>query len=284
MTTRKRFWLYTALYAFIVAMCLASLIHEDDLSLGRQPLRNLGKSLAEMSYPSFLDIWFGDPKLEYRSDDGRVLRVEDRREVETRYLSTLGGALFTTIKIATLGSLLAVLLGLPLGVLAARNLHVPRPLSLFAKGVLDFCRAIHSLVFGLFFVGVIGLGPTAGILAIAIHSMGSYGKLAAEAIESTDMRPAEAIQAVGASRFAVFWFAVWPAVLPQLVSAKLYIWEFNVRDSTILGLVGAGGIGLLIAESMALFQWSRLSTLILVTVAMVAFFDAASRKVRKDLL
>lgn len=284
MNTRKRLQLYAVFYAGIVALCFISLLRADDLSLGRQPLLNLVNSLAEMAYPSFLDVWFGNPHLEYKSDDGAVLRVEDRRAVESNYLASLGEAAFTTLKIATLGSLLAVLLGLPLGVLAARNVHVPKPVALGAKVVLDFCRAIHSLVFGLFFVGVIGLGPSAGILAIAIHSMGSYGKLAAEAIESIDMRPAEAIQAAGAAPFAVFWFGVWPAVLPQLISAKLYIWEFNVRDSTILGMVGAGGIGLLIAESMALFQWSRMSTLILVTVAMVVLFDALSRKVRKELL
>ncbi len=133
-------------------------------------------------------------------------------------------------------------------------------------------------------VGIVGLGPTAGILAIALHSMGTYGKLYAEAIETLDMAAVEAVQAVGAGPVQVFSQAIWPAVLPQFVSSHLYIWEYNIRDSTILGLIGAGGLGLLISEATALFQWGRLATILLVVVAMVVVFDMISRRIRRALL
>jgi phosphonate transport system permease protein len=150
--------------------------------------------------------------------------------------------------------------------------------------VLDVTRAIHTLVFGLVLVGIVGLGPTAGILAIGLHSMGTYGKLFAESIEALDMRAVEAVRATGASPLQVFFNAVWPGVLPQFVSSHLYIWEYNIRDSTVLGLIGAGGLGLLISEATALFQWGRLATVLLVVVALVFVFDAASRRIRQALL
>ena len=281
---------WTALPALLVAcavLVLASLwtlAAEDELSLGRKPWQNLGKTLTEMSEPSFLKVWFGDTQLQVRDGDGRVLRTEDQRATETRYLQGLGRALWTTLRIATLGTVLAALVALPLGLLAARNLQAPRALSWGAKGLLDGLRSIHTLVFGLLFVGIVGLGATAGVLAVAAHSAGTLGKLLAEAIESLDMQPVDAVRATGATPGQVFFLGVWPAVLPQFVSQTLYVWEFNIRDSTILGLVGAGGLGLLLSEAMSLFQWGRLATLLLAIVVMVTAFDGLSRAVRRRLV
>ena len=281
---RLRFGLLVLAYGGLVALCLGSLWAAGELSFGRNPWHNLAKSVGEFAHPSFLDVWFGNPRLEFRSDDGTLLRVENRREVEASFLMALAEASWTTLRIATLGSLLAALMALPFGVVAARNLKAPPVLAGAARGVLNLCRAVHTLVFGLVLVGIVGLGPTAGILAIALHSMGTYGKLYAEAIETLDMAAVEAVQAVGASPPQVFFQAVWPAVLPQFVSSHLYIWEYNIRDSTILGLIGAGGLGLLISEATALFQWGRLATILLVVVAMVMLFDALSRRIRQALL
>lgn len=281
---------WAALPALLVACALLvlasvwSLGAEGELSLGRKPWQNLGKTIAEMSEPSFLRIWFGDTQLQVRDADGRVLRTEDQRATERQYLQGVGRALWTTLRIATLGTVLAALIALPLGLLAARNLHAPRALSWGAKGVLDALRSIHTLVFGLFFVGIVGLGATAGILAVAVHSAGTLGKLLAESIESLDMQPIDAVRATGATPGQVFFLGVWPAVLPQFVSQSLYVWEFNIRDSTILGLVGAGGLGLLLSEAMSLFQWGRLATLLLAIVLMVTAFDALSRAVRRRLV
>jgi phosphonate ABC transporter permease subunit PhnE len=270
--------------ALLVLASLWTLAAEDELGLGRKPWQNLERTLSEMSQPSFLRLWFGDTALQIRDADGRVLRTEDQRATERRYLQGVGRALWTTLRIATLGTVLAALLALPLGLLAARSLHAPRPLAWVAKGVLDGLRSIHTLVFGLLFVGIVGLGATAGILAVAAHSAGTLGKLLAEAIESLDMQPVDAVRATGATPAQVFFLGVWPAVLPQFVSQMLYVWEFNLRDSTILGLVGAGGLGLLLSEAMSLFQWGRLATLLLAIVTMVTTFDALSRAVRRRLV
>ena len=230
-----------ALYALLVALCLATLAIAGDLSLGRNPWDNLIRTVADFARPSFLDVWFGPERLEYRGDDGTVLRIENRREVEASFLAAVARAPWVTFQ-------------------------------------------MHTLVFGLILVGIVGLGPTAGVLAIALHSMGTYGKLFAESIESLDMAAVDAVRATGAGEAQVFFHGVWPSVLPQFVSHHLYVWEFNIRDSTILGLIGAGGLGLLISEAVSLFQWSRLATLLIVVVALVMAVDALSRRIRERLL
>jgi phosphonate ABC transporter permease subunit PhnE len=281
--SRFGFLSLSVVYAGLVMVCLLPLISDGDLSLGRRPLQNLIQTATEFSYPSFLDVWFGNPRLEYVSSDGTVLRVEDRRVVESNYLLGLARATWTTFSIATLGSLLAAVLALPLGVLTARNLSAPRLLRYIAKSILDVARSIHTLVFGLVLVGIVGLGPTAGILAIALHSMGTYGKLFSESIETLDIAAIDAARAVGAGSIQIFFNVIWPSVLPQFVSNHLYVWEFNIRDSTILGVIGAGGLGLLISEATSLFQWGRLSTVLIVIVILVSSFDALSRRIRKAL-
>jgi phosphonate transport system permease protein len=281
---RLRFFMLVLLYAALVALCAGSLWAAGELSFGRNPWSNLLKSVGEFSHPSFLDLWFGPTQLEYRSDDGTVLRVENRQLVELAFLKALAAATWTTVQIATLGSLLGALLALPLGLLSAHNLAAPRLLATAARGVLNVTRAIHTLVFGLVLVGIVGLGPMAGILAIALHSMGTYGKLYAESIEALDMAAVDAVRATGAGPVQVFFNAVWPSVLPQFVSNHLYIWEYNIRDSTILGLIGAGGLGLLISEATSLFQWGRLATILIVVIALVSLFDLMSRRIRQALL
>jgi phosphonate transport system permease protein len=281
---RFRLGIYLALYSILILACAASLWGSDDLSLGRRPWENLLKTVSDLSHPSFLDAWFGNPRFEFVADDGRVLRVEDQRASERKYLVGLADATWTTIKIATLGSLIAALLALPLGVLTAKNMQAPKPLAFAAKIILDVTRSIHSLVFGLLFVGIIGLGPTAGIAAIAAHSLGSYGKLYAEAIETVERSLMESGLSLGASPMRTLLFALWRGILPKLMSIHLYVWEFNVRDSTVLGLIGAGGLGLLVSEAVSLFQWGRLATVMLTIVLMVALFDTVSRRIRHDLI
>ena len=275
---------FTLAYALLLAACLGGLAAQGDLSLGRAPWENLTRTLGDFARPSFLDLWFGPQQLEYRSDDGTLLRVEDRRAVEASFLAAVGRGVWVTLQIATLGSLLAALLALPLALLAARNLRAPRWAQRATRAVLDATRAVHTLVLGLLLVGIVGLGPMAGILAIALHSLGSYGKLFAESIEALDMAAVDAVRATGASPLQVFGRAVVPQVAPQFVGHHLYVWEFNIRDSTVLGLIGAGGLGLLISEAVSLFQWSRLATLLIVVILLVMSFDALSRRLREALL
>jgi phosphonate transport system permease protein len=283
-SSQLRLRCYFVVYAALLVACAASLVMADDLSLGRNPWRNLVTTVSELSRPSFVDVWLGNPQLEYKSDDGRVLRVENQKAVEVKYLYGLIEATWTTLKIATLGSLIAAILALPLGILSAKNMQAPRPLAWMARIILDVTRSIHALVFGLLFVGIIGLGPTAGILAIAAHSLGSYGKLYAESIETIDPLMMEAGLSLGGSPMHVLVVALWRAVLPKFMSIHLYVWEFNVRDSTVLGLIGAGGLGLLVSEATSLFQWGRLATVMLTVIILVSVFDQISRRIRADLL
>jgi phosphonate ABC transporter permease subunit PhnE len=273
-----------ALYALLIAACVASLIQAGDFSFGRKPWENLKSTAQELSVPSFVNVWFGNTALEFRNDEGHLLRRENQQESETKYLAGVGRAIWTTFQIATLGTLLAALLGAPLGTLAAKNMRAPIAIAWLARRILDVSRSIHTLVFGLLLVGVIGLGPMAGVLAIALHSMGTCGKLFGEAIESLDMRGVEAIRATGATPVQVLLFGVWPALMPTFTSNHLYLWEYNIRDSTVLGLIGAGGLGLLVSEAVSLFQWGRLSTLLIAIIVMVIAFDALSRRIREALI
>lgn len=279
-----RLWLFAALYGVLIVASVASFVQAGDLQFGRKPLQNLARTLDELSRPSFIDAWRGDRAFAYRDDDGRVLRVEDKRSLERNYLSGLLEATWTTLKVATLGSLIAALAALPFGVASARNMNAPRWLAAPARMLLDAARAIHALVFGLLLVGIIGLGPMAGILAIALHSFGTYGKLYADAIETIDRRLIAAGLVLGMTPLQTLVHALPRTMLPQALGIHLYIWEFNVRDSTVLGLIGVGGIGLLVSEAVSLFQWGRLATLLLAIVALVTVFDRISRRVRAELV
>ena len=281
---RRRLRAWTAGYALLAALVLWQFVASGDFSFGRRPWENLKATASELAQPSFLDVWYGAERLEIRADDGRVLRVENRRESEARFLLALLGAAWTTFKIATLGSLIAALAAFPFGLVSARNMRQPRWLALPARIALDVARSIHTLVFGLLIVGIIGLGPMAGVLAIAAHSFGTYGKLYAEAIEAVDARMIESGVALGLSPMQTLVFGMGRTMLPRWLSTHLYVWEFNVRDSTVLGLIGAGGLGLLVSEAVSLFQWGRLATLLLAIVGLVAAFDTLSRKVRHDIL
>ena len=167
-------------YLILLLACVATLVANGDASFGRKPWQNLVRTAADFARPSFVDAWLGSERLEYKADDGRVLRVENRRAVEQQFLRGIASAAWITLLIGTLGSTLAALLALPLSFAAARNTRAPPWLAWPVRALLNACRAVHTLVFGLIFVGIVGLGPMAGILAIAAHSLGTYGKLFAD--------------------------------------------------------------------------------------------------------
>lgn len=280
---KARLWLFALLYGLLIAASVASFVRAGEFQFGRKPWHNLASTLRDLSRPSLVDAWLGERAFAYRDDSGKVLRTEDRRALERAYLLGLLEAVWTTMKVATLGSLAAALAALPFGVLAARNMLAPRWLAASARLLLDAARAIHALVFGLLLVGIIGLGPMAGILAIAFHSFGSYGKLYADAIEAVDRRLIDAGLVLGLTPLQTLVHALPRTMLPQALAIHLYLWEFNVRDSTVLGLIGVGGLGLLVSEAVSLFQWGRLATLLLAIVLMVTAFDRVSRRVRAEL-
>jgi phosphonate transport system permease protein len=275
-------WLYAA-YSLLLAASVLTLLYQGDFNFGRNPWANIKRTALEFSYPSFLDVWLGPERLEYKADDGRILRTENRQIVEQQFLWAVVRGVWVTLVIGSLGSIIAAVLALPLALAAAINVKANRSLAVTARFILDACRAIHTLVFGLIFVGIVGLGPMAGILAIALHSLGSYGKLYKECIETADANLFEVGIALGLTPFAIIYRAMRKGFYPQFASIHLYIWEFNIRDSTVLGLIGAGGVGLLLSEAVSLFQWSRVATLLIVIIALVIVLDRLSSFVRAQL-
>ncbi len=189
-----------------------------------------------------------------------------------------------TIQLAWISTVIAVVISLPIGFVAAANIFENRPLRALVIFILNADRAIDSLILALFFVSAVGLGPFPGTLALAIHSVGMLGKLFADAIEAIDRGPIEALESAGAGKLAVIRWAVWPQVAPHFISFFLFRFELNVRVAVVLGLVGAGGIGFLLTQYMRLFQYQKVCTVILVILVLVMVVDAISSKLRRSVL
>ena len=189
-----------------------------------------------------------------------------------------------TIQIALWGTLLAVLLALPLCFLAARNLSPNLAVFHAMRQVLNALRGINEIIFALIFVAAVGLGPFSGVLALAIHGAGMLGKFFAEAVEEIDAGPVEALRATGASPTLVVIFGVLPQVIPSWIASTLYRFEVNLRAATILGMVGAGGIGFELMSSLKLFQYQDTAVCVLVILAMVMSADYLSSKLRARIL
>ncbi|BCB17962.1 phosphonate ABC transporter, permease protein PhnE [Bosea sp. ANAM02] len=189
-------------------------------------------------------------------------------------------ALFETIAIAFLGTVLAAILALPLGFIAARNVVANRVVHFLARRSLDTVRGVDALIWALIWVNVVGLGPFAGMLAIMTSDLGAFGKLYSEAIEAADRKPVEGVSSVGGGKAHEIRFGLLPQVLPVIASQVLYYIESNTRSSTIIGIVGAGGIGLYLAETIRTLEWQQVSFLILLILAAVSAIDFLSGKLR----
>lgn len=190
------------------------------------------------------------------------------------------GALAETLAIAFLGTLLAATLALPAGVLAAKNVVANRILHFFIRRSLDTVRGVDTLIWALIFVSAVGLGPFAGMLAIAASDFGAFGKLFSEAIENSDRRPVEGVIASGGGELHAVRFGVLPQVFPVMLSQVLYYIESNTRSATIIGIVGAGGIGLHLAEEIRTLEWDRVAFLVLMILVTVAAIDFVSARLR----
>jgi len=192
-------------------------------------------------------------------------------------------AIWETLAIALIGTGCAIVAAVPLALLVARNISPVQWLATPLRGLLNLLRGIDTAIFALFFVSIVGLGPFAGALGVAFHTTGSMAKLYAEVLESLPHEPIEAIEATGSDRLRTIAFAVLPEALPGLVGISLYLWEFNVRSSVILGIVGAGGIGYELLVSLKLLDFPRLCTILLLILAMVSLIDALSAHLRQRL-
>ena len=192
------------------------------------------------------------------------------------YLKALG----ETLSIALLGTTLAALFALPVSLLAARNVVPSIILRFPVRRFLDSIRGVDTLIWALVWINVVGLGPFAGVLAIAVSDFGAFGKLFSEAIEGADQKQVEGIRASGGSALHEIRFGLLPQVLPVIAGQVLYFIESNTRSATIIGIVGAGGIGLQLAEQIRVLEWQKVSFLILMILVAVAAIDFVSSKLR----
>jgi len=199
----------------------------------------------------------------------------------------LGGiidGMLETLAIAFLGTLIASINAFFIGFLAARNIVRFPPLYFGVRRFLDAIRSVDAIIWALIFVNGLGLGPFAGILAIAIYDTGTLSKLYGEAIENVDEKPIEGIRATGGGWFDLLRYGYTPQVLPVMVSNSLYFLESNTRSSTIVGFVGAGGIGLILFDRARTFNWDEVAFIIITIIAAVYIIDAISRMIRKRVI
>jgi phosphonate transport system permease protein len=191
--------------------------------------------------------------------------------------------LIITLQIALWGTALAILCAAPLGLLAAGNLtpwwvHQP------VRRLLDACRSINEMVFALIFVVAVGLGPFAGVLALWVHTTGVLAKLFSEAVEAIDPQPVEGIRATGAHPLAEVLYGVLPQVMPLWISYALYRFESNVRSASVVGMVGAGGIGMVLWDVIRGFQYAQTCAVLIMLLGSVMLIDIASSQLRKHLV
>lgn len=185
-----------------------------------------------------------------------------------------------TIHIAVWGTVLAIVCAIPFGLLCAENIA---PVWIYqpVRRMMDACRAINEMVFAMLFIVAVGLGPFAGVLALWIHTTGVLAKLFAEAVEAIDPRPVEGVRATGANALEEILFGVIPQVLPLWISYSLYRFESNVRSASVVGMVGAGGIGVVLHEAIRGFDYAETSAILLIIIVTVTLLDVLSARVRR---
>ncbi|MBN8930039.1 MAG: phosphonate ABC transporter, permease protein PhnE [Rhodospirillales bacterium 69-11] len=193
-------------------------------------------------------------------------------------------SMIETVAMAYLGTMLAALVAVPLGFLGARNVIPSRIFRFVMRRIFDGCRGLDQLIWALVFVRAVGLGPIAGVLAIFVADVGVLAKLFAEAIETAERKQIEGVQATGAGRVAALRYGILPQVLPVMISQTLYQIESNSREATILGLVGAGGIGLRLSERIQINAWDQVAYIIVLILITVALIDNVSKALRIRLI
>ena len=190
-----------------------------------------------------------------------------------------------TLVIACLGTFLGLILCIPATWFGAMNITPYKPITYpIARLMMTLSRSIHEIVWALFFVAAVGLGAMAGIFAIAVRSIGFIAKMSAEAIEDIDPGPVEAIKATGANTLQVVIFAILPQVLPQIMGTVIFEWEINIRRSAILGLVGAGGLGLVFFRQMNTFNYHGVTSVIIAILGLILIGEIVSHFVRKSII
>ena len=185
-----------------------------------------------------------------------------------------------TLQIAAWGTFLAIIGAIPFGLMCSANLS-PVWLSQPVRRMMDLLRSVNEMVFAMLFIAAVGLGPFAGVLALTLHTLGSLSKLFSEVVEAIDPQPVEGIRATGATSIEEIIYGVLPQVFPLWISYSLYRFEANVRSASVIGMVGAGGIGMLLWDAIRSFDYSKTAAIILIIVIVVSFLDFTSARIRR---
>jgi phosphonate transport system permease protein len=204
-------------------------------------------------------------------------------DVDGQLLGSVLTATIETLQISIAALFLGALIGLPLAALISGNVLAPRWCASAARMTAAFLRGVPELLWALLFVATVGLGPAAGVYAVAVHGAGLLAKLCSEQMEGVDPAPVEALRLTGTSRTATMFLAILPQARTGIVSLLLYQWECNIRSSTIIGFVGAGGIGQELGISLRLFRYKELATLLIVVLILILGVDRISRALRRAL-
>jgi phosphonate transport system permease protein len=237
----------------------------------------VGSALAAVWSVSALDIewsYFSDASEQAADLVGRMFPPK------WSYLPSIVHPLVETIHIASLGTLIAIVLALPVAFLAARNTTANRFTWAIGRAILVGSRSINTVIWGLLFVAIFSPGAVAGVFAVAARSVGFIAKLIAEAIEEVDAGQIEAVRSTGAGTLQTWWVAIFPQILPVLIGTTIYRWDINVRESSVLGFVGAGGIGLYLNASINTFAWTQVVVILVAILVVVLFSEAVSARVR----
>jgi phosphonate transport system permease protein len=261
----------------------------DDVTVPRPPLTHRLRSAAIWLAVALLLGWSWAPTEMWKAANlitdwrnmaefGSAFLNPNFREWESYVLEMI-----VTVQIAIWGTALAVVLGIPFAILSSSNI-CPQWVVLPVRRLMDSFRAINEIVFALLFVVAVGLGPFAGVMALFIHNTGIIAKLFSEAVEAIDPRPVEGIRATGASRLQEVIFGVVPQVIPLWSSYTLYRLETNVRSATVLGIIGAGGIGQTLYENIRSFQYSETAAVVIIIVVSVMLIDIVSSRLRRILV
>ncbi len=249
----------TALWVLFLGLC-AWCVYDFDITFARiwEGLGRFGQVVSFMFPPHLWDSW---------AEWQEILR-----------------GLGETLAMAFIGTVLGAVIAFPLSFLGAKNINRIFSLRFTSRRVFDVIRAFETLILALIFIRAFGLGPLAGILAIAVSEIGTFAKLFSEALENTSRKPVEGVVASGGSRLQAIRYAIMPQVLPVHLSVLLYNFESNVRSGTILGIVGAGGIGFLLSDRIAAYRWDEAWSIIFLIIAMVYLIDWCSGQVRTRLI
>lgn len=262
---------------------------KPEIVVPQQPLSRRMQSWILFVALAAILVWSWSPAEMYRFTaiftDWRNMAEFGQAFLKPNFLDwrTYVSDMVVTVQIAIWGTVLAAVVGAPFAILASSNISqvwIVQPV----RRLMDACRAINEIVFALLFVVAVGLGPFAGVMALFIHNVGVFSKLYSEAVEAIDPRPVEGIRATGARRLPEIIFGVIPQVIPLWSSYALYRLETNVRSATTLGIVGAGGIGQTLYESIRSFQYGETAAQMIIVVLTVMIIDMLSAQFRKRLI